>query len=182
MTRGWIRAATCSALAIALAGACVAAAASRTSRGDATCGRQSRAGFPNAYGSARNLVVGPLVLVEGRVFSSPEAVRRLGGQKYPALVAPGHTVKVAISPQARRTTALTYADGVAHTRRVEEGLRVVTFHACDRRHAQSTAGGRRVTFWSGFVLASAPRCLHLRVWIDGARAPRRASLPLGRRC
>jgi hypothetical protein len=182
MTPMRVRAAACSAVAIALAGACVAAAAGGASRGAATCGHQSSAGFPNAYADAHNLVVGPLALIGGRVFSSPEAVRRLGGQKYPALVAPGHTVKVAISPRARRTTALTYADGVHGSRRLERGVRVVTFRACDRRHAQSTAGGRPVTFWSGFVLASAPRCLHLKIWIDGARTARRARIPLGRRC
>ena len=61
-------------------------------------------------------------------------------------------------------------------------LRVVTFHACARRSAGSDADGRPVTFWSGFILASAPRCLHLKIWVDGASRPRRAGIPIGRRC
>jgi hypothetical protein len=36
------------------------------------------------------------------------------------------------------------------------------------------ATGRPVTFWSGFVLASRPGCVPLRVWIDRERAPRHA--------
>jgi hypothetical protein len=173
----------CAVLAAAAGGAGIAAAAGpSSSHGHATCAGQSSAGFPGAYNDSSNLVVGPLVLTGGRVYNSPETVQRFGGQKYPALVAAGHTVKVAISSRARRTNALTYADSLHGTRRLEDGLRTVTFHACDRRRAQSRAGGRAVTFWSGFILASAPRCLHLKIWIDGARTPRHARVPLGRRC
>ena len=178
----WDRTAAIAAAATALAGAGIAGAADRPSRGHATCARQSAAGFPAAYGNAGNLVVGPLVLVGGRVFTPPETVRRVGGMKYPALLTPGHTVRVALSPRARRIAALTYADGLHAVRRLDDGLRVVTFHGCDRRHARSRAGRRTVTFWSGFILASAPSCLHLKVWIDGARRPRHARVPLGRAC
>jgi hypothetical protein len=177
-----VRATACAVVAMALAGAGIAAAADRPSRGHATCKGQSSAGFPNSYGDSDNLVVGPLALIGGRVYNAPETVERIGGQKYPLLLTPGHTVKIAISPRARRTNALAYADGLHGARRLEQGLRVVTFHACDRRHAESRAGGRAVTFWSGFILATAPRCLHLKIWIDGARTPRRASMPIGRRC
>jgi hypothetical protein len=176
-----IRATVC-ALAAAVAATAIATAAGRRAHGHATCAGQSSARFPHAYTSPRNLAVGPLVLVEGRVYSSPEIVRRVGGQKYPALVSPGHTIKIALSSRARRTNALTYADSVHSVRRLEKGLRVVTFHACDRRHAQSHADGRVVTFWSGFILASKPRCVHLKIWIDGASEPHRARVPVGRHC
>ena len=176
-----VRATAC-ALVAALAGAGIAAAGGRPSHGQATCAHQSSGGFPDAYTSSRNLVVGPLVLVGGRGYSPPEIVRRFGGQKYPALVVPGHTVRIALSPRARRTNALTYADSLHSARRLDDGLRVVTFHACERRNARSDAGGRAVTFWSGFILASTPRCLHLKIWIDGASKPRRARVPIGRRC
>ena len=109
-------------------------------------------------------------------------MREVGGQKYPALVAAGHTVKLAISRRARRTHALTCADDVHGTRTLEEGVRVVTFEACSARRADSDASGRKVTFWSGFILASAPACLRVKAWIDGARTPRRARIPIGRRC
>jgi hypothetical protein len=127
-------------------------------------------------------VVGPLVLIGGRVYSSAETVRRFGGQKYPALVAAGHTVEIALSRRARRINALTYADSVHSTRNLADGLRGVTFYACSRRSAASRADGRPVTFWSGSILASAPRCLHLKIWIDGSRRARRVRIPIGRRC
>jgi hypothetical protein len=174
-----VRATAC-ALTAVFVGAAIATGS--PTDGQATCAGQSSASFPGAYTSARNLVVGPLVLIEGRVYSSPRIVRRVGGQKYPAVLAPGHTVKIALSPRARRTNALTYADSLHSARRLDDGLRIVTFHACERRNAQSDAGGRAVTFWSGFILASAPRCLHLKIWIDGASSPRRARIPIGRHC
>jgi hypothetical protein len=177
----WSRATACAVVATALAGGANANAAGR-SYGRATCAHQSIRGFPHAYTSPRNLVLGPLVLIGGRSYSPPGTVRRIGGQKYPALVAPGHTVKIALSAGARKTNALTYADSVHSTRSLHEGLRVVTFRACDRSHSASDADGRPVTFWSGFILASAPRCLHFKVWIDGASEPRRARIPIGRRC
>ena len=127
-----VRATACVVVAMAVAGAGIARAAERPSRGHATCKGQSSAGFPNAYGSSDNLVVGPLALVGGRVYSSPETVERIGGQKYPLLVTPGHTVRIAISPRARRTNALAYADRLHGARRLDQGLRVVAFHACDR--------------------------------------------------
>lgn len=178
----WVRATTCALAATVLAGAGTVATAARPSHGRATCAHQSSAAFTGAYTSARNLVVGPLVLIEGRVYSSPETVRRFGGQKYPALVAAGHTVKIALSRRARRTNALTYADSVHSTRNLADGLRDVTFHACSRRSAASQADARPVTFWSGSILASAARCLHLKIWIDGSSRARHARIPIGRRC
>jgi hypothetical protein len=173
------RSAACAMVTAALA---IPAAAGGASHGRATCAHQSEASFPGAYTSARNLRVGPLVLVGGHTYTSPETMRRFGGQKYPALVAAGHTVKLALSPGARRTHSLTYADAIHGTRRLEDGVRVVTFKACGQRRAASDASGRAVTFWSGSILAGAPACLRVRVWIDGARTARRARIPLGRRC
>ena len=46
----------------------------------------------------------------------------------------------------------------------------------------SRAGAEAVTFWSGFVLTSAPRCQSLAVYVDGDPSPRRARIALGRRC
>jgi hypothetical protein len=167
-------------IASVLAATAPAAAAPDTGR--ATCEHQSEASFPGAYRNRRNLRVGPLVLVGGRTDDTPETIRNLGGQKYPALVAAGHTVKIEISRRARRTHSFSYADSTHGTRDVERGVRAVTFERCSRREADSDASGRRVTFWSGFILAAAPRCLSVKVWVDGARTPRRARLPMGRRC
>jgi hypothetical protein len=167
---------------VALLLAAVASTAAAADGGRATCEHQSTAGFPNAFGDAHNLVVGPLVLVGGRTYTPPDAARRFGGQKFAALVAAGHRVRIAISRRARANVALTYADSVHGSRSLSDGVRVVRFERCSRDEAGSTAGRRPVTFWSGFILTNGPRCVHLKVWIDGASKARRASIPIGRRC
>jgi hypothetical protein len=148
-----------------------------------TCAHQSSARFPHAFSSARNLVVGPLVLVGGGELTPAAVVRKFNGNKFPVLVAAGHRVTLHLTRRTRRFVSLGYAR-LPHNREltVADGHRVVTFRACDRRHSYSDASGRRVTFWSGFVLASKPSCVRLRVWIDAERKPRHAKLPLGRRC
>jgi hypothetical protein len=170
----------------ALAGAPAAPAAAEPQRPEgapATCRQQSSARFPR---SARDLVVGPLVLVGARAPTPAGVVARHGGQKYPAVVLAGHRVTVELPRSVGRSAALLYADD--HRRRpdgpraVRDGHRVVAFRACPRRRAASRYGGRRATFWSGFVLTTRPRCLTLRVWVDGEDSPRRRRIALGRPC
>jgi hypothetical protein len=169
--------------AATLAGAAVAAAPSRPDGAPAPCRHQSSAGFPK---SARNLVVGPLVLVGARESSSPEVIARFGGQKYPAVVLAGHRVSVELPRAVRRSTSLLYADDhwklPDGERTVGDGHRVVDFRACTTDRAGSSYDGRDATFWSGFVLTTVPRCLKLRIWVDGERRPRSARIPLGKRC
>jgi hypothetical protein len=149
------------------------------------CSTRSEAGFPNAFSDPRNLVVGPLVLVGAAGASwTPASDGGTGGQKFPALVANGHRVTVELSPQTRRFAGLAYGplpQGETHLR---DAHRIVSFMACgSREHSGSSAGSRPVTFWSGSVLASSPRCVPLRVWVDGERSPRLVGLGLGvRRC
>jgi hypothetical protein len=166
-----------------LAGVAVAAAPRRPEGAPATCRHQSSAGFPK---SARNLVVGPLVLVGAREYSSPELIAKFGGQKYPAVVVAGHRVTVELSRSVRRSTSLLYADDHWRLpdgpRTVRDGHRVVGFRACSTRRAGSSYDGHEATFWSGFVLTTVPRCLKLRIWVDDERTPRRARIPLGKRC
>ena len=154
------------------------AAAGPPAGAPATCGHQSTASFP---ASSRDLVVGPLALVGGRTSTSAETVARFGGQKYPAVVRAGHRVVVQVRSA---TTALTYADRVhaAGGRTVADGVRVVDFRSCPSGRATSRYARRPATFWSGFILASAPRCVRLRVWVDGARTPRTARVSLGAAC
>ena len=160
-----------------------AAAPARPEGAPATCRHQSSAGF---HKSARNLVVGPLVLVGAREYSSPAVIRRFGGQKYPAVVLAGHRVTVELSPSVRRSTSLLYADDNRNLpdgeRTVRDGHRVVEFRACRSHRALSSYDGRKATFWSGFVLTTVPRCLTLRGWVDDERTPRHARIPLGKRC
>jgi hypothetical protein len=145
-----------------------------------TCAHRSFAEFPHAFSSADNLVVGPFVLVGGGRLTAAETVRRFGGNKFPALLAAGHRVTVELSKTTRRTASLGYGPLPQNRElRVPDGHRVVTFRSCRRPARHDTSS---VTFWSGFVLASRPQCVHLRVWVDDERKPRRARLPLGKRC
>ena len=144
------------------------------------CSTRSEASFPGAFSDPRNVVVGPLVLV-GAAYTAPGTVRQFGGDKFPALVRAGHRVTVALSRRTRRVAGLGYGplpEGVEL--RPRDGHRVVTFVACRRgRHSGSTADGEPVTFWSGFVLTAAPRCVPLEVWVDDDRAPRHTALRMG---
>jgi hypothetical protein len=148
----------------------------------ADCSIRSEADFPNALSDPRNLVIGPLVLI-GAVDATYTPGRFVGGQKFPALVANGHRVTVELSPGTRRVAGLAYGllpQGELHLR---DAHRIVSFVACGRiDKSGSSAGGRPVTFWSGFVLATSPTCVPLRVWVDGERTPRLVGLRLGRRC
>ena len=145
-----------------------------------TCSTRSMADFPGAFTSRRNLVVGPLALMGGGTYTTPETVREFGGNKFPLLVKAGRRVTVELSA---RSAALGYGPLPEGEVGVADGHRVVTFIACRRNEASgSEADGAPVTFWSGFLLADRPQCVRLRVWVDGERGPRHAAVPLGRRC
>src|SRR3954452_5118020 len=135
-----------------------------------TCTMQSSASFPRAFTSPDNLVVGPLVMVGAGRLTDAETVRRFGGNKFPLLVAAGHRVRVDLP---RRTTSMHYAS-------IKGNHRAFSFRACAR--GLSTGGGRRVTFWSGFVLTTVPQGVPLPFSFDGEPCVRRARIPLGRRC
>jgi hypothetical protein len=149
-----------------------------------SCSTRSMADFPGAYSDPHNVVVGPLVLV-GAAHTPARTVREYGGNKFPVLVRAGHRVTVALSQQTRRVAGLGYGplpQGVELA--PSDGHRVVTFKACRRgKNSRSSADGRPVTFWSGFVLTSSPRCVPLEVWVDDEPFPRHSSLRMGvRRC
>jgi hypothetical protein len=141
-----------------------------------TCAHQSGASFPHAFTSRANLVVGPLAMIGGRRLTNAAIVERFDGQKFPLLVAAGHTVTVELTRATHRFASLSYG---SHGR---TGHRVITFRACDGKDAASDADGRPVTFWSGFVRATRPGCVALRIWVDDARTPQRRHIALGRRC
>jgi hypothetical protein len=148
----------------------------------ARCARQSMASFPGAYTSRDNLVVGPLAMIGARRFMTPEDARYFGGNKYPLVVRAGRTVTVEV---ARRDASLFYASrggGILTETEVADGHRAIAFHACGPRRSGSDADGDPVTFWSGFVVVAKPMCVRLRVWVGKSGAPRRASIPVGRRC
>jgi hypothetical protein len=113
-------------------------------------------------------------------------VKEFGGNKYPLVVLAGHRVTLELPRGIERTTSLLYADDnwakPDGERTVRDGHRVVSFRACPGARGASSYERREATFWSGAVLTTAPRCVRLRVWVDGERTPRRAHIALGRRC
>ena len=130
------------------------------------CSTRSEASFPAAFTSADNLVVGPLALVGagGRVGYS----RAFGGQKFQLLVRNGHRVTVALPRAARPGAGLAYGPLPQGAVEARQAHRVVSFVACRRgQDSGSMGGGRPVTFWSGGVLVRSPRCVPLRVRVDG---------------
>jgi len=160
----------------AIAPAASADAADRPTGVVETCAHQSGASFPHAFTSRDNLVVGPFSMIGAGRFTDAATVRRFDGNKFPLLVAAGHTVTIELTRATRRFASLAYG---SHSR---VGHRVMTFRSCDRKHADSDADGKPVTFWSGFVEASRPGCVPLRIWVDRERTPRRARIELGARC
>jgi hypothetical protein len=147
------------------------------------CSTRSEARFPGAFTKRRNLVVGPLAMYgagKRRVHYFPGFASDAGGQKFQLLVRNGHRVSVELSRRARRDAGLAYGPLRGGEVGLADANRVVTFIACGRGDASgSRADGRPVTFWSGGVLASSPRCVPLRVFVDGASAAHRAVIHLG---
>ena len=135
-----------------------------------TCSTRSEATFPGAFTDHRNFVLGPLALIGG-AYTDAETVREFGGQKFPLLVKAGHTVTVALAPDARAIAGLAYGPLPEGETRLRDTHRAVTFVACRGR----------TTFWSGAVLTRMPVCLPLDIAVDGGR-PRRVAIPLGARC
>jgi len=147
------------------------------------CSTRSQAAFPRAFSDPRNLIIGPFVLVGG-AYTPASVVRQFGGEKFPALVRNGHHVTVELSRRTREFAGLAYGPLPQGDVYLDDAHRIVSFVACAHGEASgSSADSEPVTFWSGFVLASSPRCVPLRVWVDGERRPRIVGLRLGvRRC
>jgi hypothetical protein len=161
------------------------------------CSRRSEANFPGAFGDPSNLVAGPLVLVGG-TYTPASVVREYGGNKFPLLVKAGHRVTLRLPAGARRAAGLAYGglgDGPlpqGEQLRPSDGAHTMTFVACKPGKpsesyspdgpSASYAGVAQVTFWSGFVLTRAPRCLPLEVYVDDEPSPRRTGIALGRPC
>ena len=167
---------TAAALALAGTGASDPAADRPVPRED--CSTRSQAGFPGAFTDPDNLAVGPLVLMNAG--GTPGFSEEFDGQKFPLLVRNGHRVILELPRRTARGARLAYGPLPRGEIAVGEAHRVVKFVACRRGESSgSSADGEPVTFWSGGVLAYSPRCVPLRVFVDGADDPRRAVIRLG---
>lgn len=165
--------------AIAVVAVVAQIAAAKAPRGAvANCATQSGASFPGAFTSPHNLVVGPLAMVGAA--GTPAFASSFHGQKFPLLVRAGHHVTLALSRLARQNAGLAYGPLPQGDVGVRDAHRIVNFTACRRgEHSASDVDGKPVTFWSGGVLATGPRCIPVSVWIDGARRPKRIVIRLG---
>jgi hypothetical protein len=130
-------------------------------------------GRRDEFTSRRNLIVGPLAIERaGDVLAYAENV---GGNKLFVYVKGGHRVTLELSYRTRRDGLVfgPHRGGSVPTRRV------VTFIACRRGELVGRFDGWPVTSWVGFLLASSPRCIPLRVWVDDEPRPRRAVIRFG---
>ena len=147
-----------------------------------TCETRSEASFGRPFQARRNLVVGPLVLVGGAVFTTPNVVRSYGGQKFPVLVRAEHRVTLAIPREARTFAGLGYGPLPQGEITLQEAHKQVTFVACPSDEPSFSMPGQNVgptTFWSGFVVVDEPHCVPVDVWVDDEPAPQRVVLELG---
>jgi hypothetical protein len=137
------------------------------------------ADFGPAFADSRNLVVGPLLLVGGAEITPEAVVLEHDGQKFPLLVKAGHTVTVQVPRNVRPTAELAYGPHPEGRIRVRDAHHTITFVACRPDQSSGSSAGGPVTFWSGFVMTSVPRCLPLHVYVDDEPSPRRVVLSLG---
>lgn len=143
------------------------------------CSMRSMADFGPAFANPDNLVVGPLLLVGGAGITSEAVVLAHDGQKFPLLVKAGHTVTVEVPSSFRKTAGLAYGPFPDGPIQVAQAHDTITFVACGRNEPSGSSAGGPVTFWSGFVMTSVPRCLPLDVYVDGESSPRRVEIALG---
>ena len=144
---------------------------------------------PDRLDGRRDIVRGDAALVTvardlpqlSRASYRPRA-GRLAAIKLPVGVRAGHAATLAVAASDRRHAALIYRDATRNSRRIADGDAAVTFRAC-AADTPAFSGGTvgPITGWPGALIVSGPRCIRLRLSVDGER---RADirLPLGRRC
>lgn len=139
------------------------------------------------YTRPTNLVVGPLAVLRAGAIFAPGIVRYadtfgMVGEKMFVVVKGGHRVTLELPVATRRHVGLGFVappSGIEWT--VRNARRVVTFAACRRGEYpyRSPPTGWPVSGWVGFLLASSPRCVRFRVWVDDEPRPRRALIRFG---
>jgi hypothetical protein len=148
----------------------------------ADCSKGSGIGRGNlsAFRSQRNLVVGPLAMTGAADIPGGYSTA-FGGNKFPLYVLGGHRVTLSLTPGTRGRAGLAYGPLPKGEVQVPEAHRAITFIACRPGQYSPGWGGTatRVSFWAGGVVAVAPRCVPLLIWVDNERSPRRAVIHLG---
>jgi hypothetical protein len=132
------------------------------------------------FGLERNLVVGPVAILHaGRTLGYIGTDDGIGNKLF-VLVRGGHRVTLELSPKTRRTAGLAFGPPGGEAR-LTDTRRVVSFVACLRGELPpgSIPDGWPVSGWVGFLLASSPQCVPLRVWVDDKPRPRPAIIRFG---
>ena len=134
-----------------------------------------------------SLVVGPLSFAYGKSYKrrTPDEFRGRNARYFPSkvlvVVENGAVASVTIPASAHRHASLLYDEGSFGTGgrvRVDAGDHRVTFKAC--RKGESPFAVRETQFNGAFIVAG-PRCVPLRISIDGART-RRVAFSFGADC
>ena len=134
---------------------------------------------PSDFARPRNLVVGPfaLLLGAGRMLAY---VPDVGGNKIAVRVKRGHRVTLELPSQVRPDVGLVFGKFASANVTPRQARRVVTFKACTR--GESTAlwdVDLPVSGWVGGLVATAPQCVPLLIWLDDESSPRRAVIRFG---
>ncbi len=130
------------------------------------------------FARPQHLVVGPFAVLRA---ARPWAYRAAGEKLFVA-VKGGHRVTLELSPETRREAGLVFGDFRNPNVQLRHSRRVVTFIACQRGESLDEHGDAwPVSGWVGGLLASSPRCVPLRLWVDDEPRPRRAVIRFGER-
>jgi hypothetical protein len=137
----------------------------------------------------RDMVRGPFALV-----TIKRELPRLSGASYrpsagrlpvvklPVGLRAGHRATLRVPATQRAHAALIFRHGTRNAKRIQDGDRAVTFSPCPPdTPAFSGATVGRTTGWAGALMVTGPRCIRLKLRVDGRRRPA-IRLPLGRPC
>jgi hypothetical protein len=107
---------------------------------------------------------------------------RLPVVKIPVGLRAGHRATLRVSATQRVHAALLFRRETQNADRIQDGDRAVRFSPCPpgtRAFSGGTVG--RITGWAGALMLTGPRCIRLKLRVDGRRRPD-IRLPLGRPC
>lgn len=114
-----------------------------------------------------NVVIEPIAIERAyREWWKPPG-SEVGFNKFFVYVRAGHKVTMELSPSTRRNAALMFGRPAASG--FASAHRVVSFVSCPNN----------LTRYVGFLFAKSPRCVPLRIWVDGDPQARTAALGLG---
>jgi hypothetical protein len=141
------------------------------------------------FDSKRDVVRGPFALV-----TIKRELPRLSGASYrpsdgrlpvvklPVGLRAGHRATLRVPATQRAHAALIFRQETRSANRIQDGDRAVRFSPCPP-DTPAFSGGTvgRTTGWAGALMVTGPRCVRLKLRVDGRRRPD-LRLPLGRPC